>query len=85
MALEKELETYRQKLPELKDQEGRFVLIHDQQVDGTYTSYEDAITEGYAKFGLAIPFLVKRIQAVEQSLFISRFVKVNPCHTLASK
>jgi hypothetical protein len=28
MALEKELKTYREKLPELKAHEGKFVLIH---------------------------------------------------------
>jgi len=83
MTLEKELETYRQKLPELRADEGKFALIHDQEVVGTYTSYEDAIKEGYAKFGLTSRFLVKRIQVMEQAHFVSRFVA--PCLTSASR
>lgn len=73
MALEKELATYKAKLPELKAQAGRFVLIHGDDVIDTFSSYDDAIKDGYEKFGLE-PFLVKRIEAVEQSCFISRFV-----------
>lgn len=80
MALERELETYKQKLPELKADEGKFVLIKDSEVIGTYTSYEDAIKEGYSKFGINTEFLVKQIQSVEQIHLISRFI--NPCPTL---
>ncbi len=76
MALEKELETYKSKLPEFKDSEGKFVLIRGDQVIDIYTSYEDAIKEGYQKFKLE-PFLVKQIQAIEQVQFITRFVE--PC------
>jgi hypothetical protein len=76
MALEKELATYKSKLPELKDSEGKFVLIHGDDLVDTYTSYEDAIKEGYAKFKLE-PFLVKQVQAIEQVQFITRFVE--PC------
>ena len=73
MALEKELETYKAKLPELKQDEGKFVLIHGDDVIDTFTSYEDAIKEGYKKFGLK-PFLVKQIHSIEQVQFISRSV-----------
>jgi hypothetical protein len=73
MALERELETYLNRLPELKaDHEGRFVLIQGDQVVDVFSSYDDALKAGYEKFGLN-PFLVKKIQAVEQALFISRF------------
>ena len=72
MALEKELATYRQKLPELKGNEGKFVLIHGEDVVDTFTAYEDAIKEGYARFKLE-PFLVKQIHAVEQVQFVTRF------------
>jgi hypothetical protein len=82
MALEKELETYRQKLPELTASEGKFVLIHGEDVVGTYTSYEDAVKEGYDQFGPDDPFLVKQIQTIEQVHFISRFA---PCPTSPSK
>lgn len=73
MALERELATYKAKLPELKEHEGKFVLIHGDDVIDTFSSYEDAIKEGYEKFKLE-PFLVKRIETIEQAHFISRFV-----------
>jgi hypothetical protein len=76
MALEKELATYKNSLPKLKDKEGQFVLIHGDDIINTFTSYEDAIKAGYSKFKLE-PFLVKQIHAIEQAQFISRFV--DPC------
>jgi len=82
MALERELETYKNKLNELKANEGKFALIKGDNVEGTYTSYEDAMKEGYEKFGLE-PFLVKQIQSLEQIQFISRLIV--PCHTSPSK
>ena len=75
MALEKELEIYRSKLPELKENEGKFVLIHGEQIE-VFSTYEDAVKRGYQEFGLD-PFLVKQIQSIEQVQFISRFV--DPC------
>lgn len=83
MALEKEIETYKSKLSELKAQEGKYVLIQADKVIDTFTSYEDAMKEGYTKFGVSTPFLVKQIQAIEQAHFISRLV--DPCHTSPSK
>lgn len=77
MALEKEMAVYKQKLPELKGQEGKFALIHGDEFVDTFTSYEDAIKEGYSKFGVNDPFLVKQIQTIEQVQFISRLVA--PC------
>lgn len=76
MALEKELETYKQKLSELIKDEGKFVLIHGDQIADTFTSYEDAIKEGYKLFKLE-PFLVKQIQSIEHIQFISR--SISPC------
>jgi hypothetical protein len=69
--LEKELETYRQKLPAMLLEEGKFALIHGNQVVGTFDTYADALSEGYKLFKLD-PFLVKQIQAVEQAHFIAR-------------
>lgn len=83
MALEKELDTYNAHLPELTSQEGKFVLIHGTEIVDTYSSYEDAMKEGYTKFGLDKPFLVKQIRSIEQIHFISRLVV--PCHTSPSK
>lgn len=71
MQLEQELATYRAKLPELAPHEGKYVLIHGQNVAGTYSSYEDALRQGYREFGLE-PFLVKQVQSTEQVHFVSQ-------------
>jgi len=81
MALERELATYKAKLQELLPDEGKYALIHGDDVIAVYGTYEDAIKEGYAKFGLD-PFLVKQIQSSEQVHFISRLI---PCHTSHAK
>jgi hypothetical protein len=83
MALEKELETYKTKLPELKAQEGKFVLIQGENLVDTFRSYEDAMKLGYTKFGLTTPFLVKQIRGLEQVQHISRLF--DPCLTSQSK
>lgn len=71
MALEKELETYKKKLPELTQHEGKFVLIHGDEIADFFSTYEDAIKAGYQKYKLA-PFLVKQVRATEPVFFISR-------------
>ncbi len=71
MALDREIQTYQKELPNLLQHEGKFVLIHETQVAGFYETYEDAIKAGYEKFALK-PFLVKRIQAVEQIQYFTR-------------
>lgn len=77
MALEKELQTYNSKLQQLKaEHEGKFVLIRGDEVVDTFSSYDDAIKAGYAKFKLE-PFLVKQVRALEQVQFISRLA--DPC------
>lgn len=77
MALEKELATYKNKLPELKENnEGKFVLIRGEEVVGVFDSYEDAMKIGYDRFKLET-FLVKKIEAIEQAQFVTRYV--NPC------
>ena len=65
MALEAALETYRQNLALLLKEEGKFVLIFERNIAGLFDTYEDALSAGYEKFGVK-PFLVKRIEAVEQ-------------------
>jgi hypothetical protein len=61
-ALERELKTYCRELPRLLREEGKYVVIRDQEVAGTWATYEDALQAGYERFGL-VPFLVKKIQA----------------------
>ena len=78
MALERELATYSAKLPEMKEHEGKFVLIQGEEIVDYFVTYEDAVKEGYTRFKLE-PFLVKQIQSVEQVHLISRLLV--PCHT----
>lgn len=77
MALETELATYKARLHEWKEHEGKFVLIHGTDVIEFFSTYEDAIKVGYDKCKLD-PFLVKQIQTVEGIQFVSRFV--DPSH-----
>lgn len=74
MSLEQELATYKNKLSELREHEGKYVLIHGSDVVDFFTSYEDAIKEGYQRFKLE-PFLVKQIHAIEHVQFISRLAE----------
>jgi hypothetical protein len=76
MALEREMKTYHEKLPELAADEGKFALIRGDELAGVFSSLEDALKAGYQKFGLE-PFLVKQIHAIEQVQFISRLVEPN--------
>jgi hypothetical protein len=69
-ALEKELHAYRERLPSLLTDEGKFALVHGGDVVGTFDTYADALGEGYRLFKLE-PFLVKQIQAIEQVHFIA--------------
>ena len=79
MALEKELETYKQQLPTLAAaHSGKFALVHDTQVAGVYDSYADALRAGYEKFGLK-PFLVKQIYLTEKAHYFTR--DIFPCRT----
>jgi len=62
--LEKELRTYQRELSHLLSEQGKYVLIQDNKVAGTWQTYEDALTVGYERFGLT-PFLVKRIDEAD--------------------
>jgi hypothetical protein len=78
MALERELKTYHDNLASWKENEGKFVLIRGEEVAGFFSSYEDAVKEGYSKYKLD-PFLVKRVSAFEQVHVITRLIET--CHT----
>lgn len=71
MALEQELATYKAKLAELLQHEGKFVLIHGEDVVDFFAAYEDAIKAGYQHFKLE-PFLVKQINVVEAIHYFTR-------------
>ena len=73
MALEKELATYEANLAKLKEQVGKFVLIHGDDIVDYFSSYDDAIKAGYQQFKLE-SFLVKEINAVQAVQHITRRV-----------
>jgi len=56
--------------------EGKYVVIRGTEIAGTWSSYEDALKEGYGRYRLE-PFLVKRIEGVETILGFSR--DIAPC------
>jgi hypothetical protein len=63
MALEREFAAYEAKLPELKfGHLGRFVLVHGDDIVSIHDTQDDALADGYAKFGLE-PFMVTEIGA----------------------
>ncbi|MBI4115661.1 MAG: hypothetical protein HY447_03695 [Candidatus Omnitrophica bacterium] len=69
MKLEKEYQTYLEHKDELlAKSEGKFVLIKDTKIIDVYSSYEDALKEGFKRFG-NVPFLVKEIQREEEINF----------------
>lgn len=78
MTLTKDIETYERELPNLLNDDGKFVLIEGDAVAGVYDTYEDALKAGYEKLGLN-PFLVKQIQTAEQVQSFTRAVE--PCRT----
>ncbi len=73
MVLEKELAVYRRELPNLMAHAGKYVVIHEDHLAGTWETYQDALQEGYRLFQLK-PFLVKQIQAVEFVHYTTRDV-----------
>jgi hypothetical protein len=74
MQLERELATYKDKLPELVQHEGKYVLIHGDRVVDTFVSYQDALRQGYREFGLE-PFMVKQILSTERIHYITRTIE----------
>lgn len=76
MSLEKEQTTYARELAGLLPQLGKFVLIQGDTVVGVFADYEAALEAGYNKYGLD-PFMVKKIQAVEQTQSFTR--DISPC------
>lgn len=66
--LQRELDTYARSVRDWPEHAGKFVLIKEDEVVGFYSTYEDAITEGYSRFQLA-PFLVKQVSMIEQACF----------------
>ncbi|MCH7633232.1 MAG: hypothetical protein IIA36_00880 [Proteobacteria bacterium] len=59
--LDAELQTFEKKQKHLeREHKGKFVLIHGDEVIGTYDDFEKAADEGVRQFGRA-PFLIRRV------------------------
>ena len=69
--LEREIKTYERNFSELLTKQGKYVLIHGEDVIGTFDSYEDALKSGYEHFALD-PFLVKQIAPAPNIGFFTR-------------
>jgi hypothetical protein len=69
--LDRELKKYKELLPTLVAEEGKFALIHGAELKGVYEAYLDALSAGYKLAGLN-PFLVKRINQVEVNSYFTR-------------
>jgi hypothetical protein len=78
MALERELETYRSRLPELLVHKGKYVLIYGDQVEGIFDKYDAALDAGYERH-LNEAFLVRQIAETEKVLYTAR--NLRPCPT----
>lgn len=65
--LQQELDTYESHREQLLGEaQGKYVLIHHDEIVATYDTERDAINEGYRRFG-NVPFFVKRIAAVDEA------------------
>ena len=72
MPLQNELATFKANRARLvAESEGKYVVIHGDQIAGAWSSYEDALAEGYNRYKLE-PFLVKRVEGVETILSFTR-------------
>ena len=81
MALEKELAAFANKLPELKGSEGKFALVHGDDFVDVFGTYEDALRDGYRRFGLE-SFLVRQIRSRAGIQFVTRIaVPASSSHT----
>lgn len=69
--LQREMDTYAAKLPDLLGNIGKFVLIKGDSVEGIYDTYADALKVGYERFQLDT-FMVKQIAPAEQIQFFTR-------------
>ncbi len=69
MALDRELAHYDAHKGVFLDHEGKFVVIHGENVAGFWETYEDALQVACLEFGIE-PFLIKKIEAVEPIHYI---------------
>lgn len=69
MVLDREIQTYEQHKEELLAHEGKYVVIHGEDVAGVYETLEEALTAGDERFGPE-PFLAQMIERDEKVFWI---------------
>ena len=56
-----------------EEHDGKFVLIRGTEIVGFYATNEQALSEGYTRFGIA-SFFVKQVSQPGHAHFVSRLV-----------
>lgn len=74
MALERELETYEQQLPDwlAAGKDNLWVVIHGSDVLGFFNTLDAAAEAGYQRFGVSDPFMVRQITQPHAPIHASR-------------
>ena len=76
-ALQTELETFHRNLPALLQDEanvGQYALIHGDEVNAPYPTFDAALAAGYDLYQLS-PFLVKQVVEREEPKVFSRYIR----------
>jgi hypothetical protein len=77
MALEQELATFQRELPRLlRTQQGEYALIHEDAVNSTWKTEDEAYAAGCERFGVK-PFLVMLIAEHEPPLRVFQDVPLH--------
>lgn len=63
--LEKNAKAFEVELPKLAADAGKYALVFEQKIVGTFATYEDALKKGYEVAGLK-PFMVEQISQIPQ-------------------
>lgn len=74
MALEREVETYKEHFQDLvKNHEDQIVIIKGDKILGFCNDYESALSFGYQNCGLE-SFLMKKVERNERPILITRLI-----------
>ena len=79
--LEKDEVVFQAELPKLKADAGKYALVFEQKLIGTFATYQEALSKGYEIGGIK-PFLVEQISDHPQVQQFSRIVGFEECLTL---
>ena len=78
--LANEMEVYRRHKTRLEaDHLWEWIVIHGDEIVGTYSDFQDAAQEAVSRFGRG-PYLIREIGAPKQ--FLSSSVLYNPIHAI---